>query len=288
MKTRTRANPIRITVLCIAVLYTIFVLCGCGSQLEHKSEISETNPPPKLVKVETTYLYVELPEDMAALLRWDEMEEREDHVITVTLEVDEGIWELYRIYFGETYAESSFGNMNIDGLKTPVAVIPNVYDTDTFLNEGVVEKYSYAMESLQYVMGAIREDTRFLREEDVTVEKTEAKVGYWKFELPTHMECIEEMTSDNCKLTFYGNVNEEKYLLFAVFVGEETLANVIGTFTVNGITKPISVEIYELPSVEGWPEADTIKLYTMMDSINDVVRTITESAGFAAPEVEQG
>lgn len=295
----------------IALLVCLMaVLCGCGSderlpvqsnestqattvqnetsdiQTQLPQETETTAQEENLVEVVTTYLNMRMPENLAKLLRWEEIAEGDAHMTVCFLDTKDSTRELYRICFGAEYAESSVGTWNVDGEKIPLAVFAEVPDMSGTDDEQMLDDYSYAMESLQYVMSAIRDDARFQREEEVTVQKSEAKASYWEFAIPENMECVEEMTENNCKLLFYGTVNGERYLLYMFCVGEKTLANILGTFQVDGTARQVSVESCEPPSVEGWPEAEATKLYVMMDSINDMIGTIMESDGFAVLEAE--
>lgn len=302
---RTR-ELLRLIALVMVLVCTMTVLLGCNRQksdidteatqstteevVETQSEPIETTTPVEeiedLVQLEMKYLTVNMPVEMATLLRWEEITEGDAHTTVVFLDTEVYDVELYRICFGAEFADDALGSWAIDGEKVPVAAFAEVYNATEADDEQKLETYSYAMESLQYVMNAIREDERFQREEEVTIEKNEAKTGYWDFRIPENMECVEESTGNCYKLYFYGTVNGERYLMYTVCVGEETLVNVLGTYLVAGAARPVSVESCEPPSVEGWPEAEATKLYAMMDSINDTIRIIMESQGFAALEAE--
>lgn len=302
-------DSLRLIALSMVLVCLMAALCGCSNKSlpEQPGETIETATVPSessdtqiqqpqdeetamreenFTEVPLTYLNVRMPEEMANLLRLEEITEGDTHMTVVFLDTEESNWELYRICFGKEYADSAIGTWDIDGEKIPVAVVTEVHDMTENDDDQKLETYSYAMESLQYVMSAIRDDARFQREEEVTIQKSDAKAGYWNFEMVEDMECEEEVSEDTCKLSFYGTVNGERYLLYTICIGEETLTNVLGTYQVEGTARQVSIESCEPPSAEGWSEAEETKLYAMMDSINDVIHTIMESEGFAALEVE--
>lgn len=275
----------------------IAILSGCGSSgSKLESIVGETTQYPQetvampseevelFSEVKMSYLTVALPEDMFQMLGWREVEEGDSKVIVVTLELGNRDFELYRICFGEEYASVAIGVMNLGEEEAPVAVIATVHEAEEMSDDQMLEDYSYAMESLQYVMSVIRNDSRFYHKEDVIVEKVEEQLGYWLFKLPENMECVEGVVDDTYEMSFYGAVNGESYLLYTVCVGEKTLANVLGVFEVDGVDRMVSIESIEPPATDGWDEAEANRLYAMMDSINDTIATIVESQGFSKLE----
>jgi len=50
---------------------------------------------------------------------------------------------------------------------------------------------------------------------------------------------------------------------------------------VDGVKKPVSVESFDLGERETWSEDDYAAAYQMMDTINHVIETITQSKQFS-------
>lgn len=282
--------------LAAIILAFAFICAGCAAETpaEETAAVTEatvqtvqppettaaTQPPAQDLLVETQYLSVQIPADYGKDMVYREVTENGIAMEIFSMVLGEEQRELFRIYFGDTQTGNSFGILNVDGTDLSVTVSVCEYSDSAFADQEDQERYYTLMDSLNVVLEAIRNDSRFRNEEKVVVETEEKQMSYWNFSLPEGMELEETQENGQYRITFFGNINGETHTLYRVAVGDETLRTVLGTYPMDGEQKPVSVESCDLPVTDGWEPATVTELYKMMDSINDVIQTIMESEGF--------
>lgn len=286
----------------IAAVCAVFFLKDTGTQAadnnaadsaetaesqEAAETTAATKPAIACATIETAYLPVQFPEQYMENMEHREVTEGEAAMEIFTLTKEDTQLELFRIYFGDVQTGNPVGVLNMDGREIPVTLSVCEYRDDIFTDAETRDLYYDMMDGLNTVLSSIQNDSRFSNEEKIIVEKTDNQLSYWKVSLPQNMEWEELEAGENYVVTFYGNVNGEKVKLYAIAMGDTPLKNVLGTYMVDGAAKTVSVESYELPEVESWPQSSVTELYKMMETINDVIQTIMTSENFSDEAVPE-
>lgn len=190
--------------------------------------------------------------------------------------------DLFRIEFGADMDGTLMGAFSTENGEIPIYVsVHNHNDTD-FTDPDAYIVYCGLMEGLDFLISSIWDHPQFTDLKDIHIQEQEKEVTYWYFSLPENMELEESQQNGYYLATFYGIVNGVKYKLYSLAVGDPALDSVLGMYTIDGVSRLVSVENYELPDMDGWTDRDMGELYTMMGSINNVIQTIMASEGFSA------
>ena len=189
--------------------------------------------------------------------------------------------ELFRLYFGDGNTGDLLGTFHVDGQELPVTLAVTHYGADAFAEEITAQKYYQAMDALDYVLSSVRSDQRFVGKDELTIEKNDQQIENWTFSLPQNMQWEKTDTKDGYRLDFFGNVNGEKYPLYSVAFGSERLETLLGVFNADAGSQLVSIEGAELPDTKEWSDSDEMELYSMMDSINDVISVIMSDQNFS-------
>lgn len=273
--TRTLKSTLALVMICaLAVCFA-----GCGSEQEQQVQDVTTKMPD--VVFETAFCTVAVPGEYGQYLTHREVIDGQITMEIFSMPMDSNDLELFRIYFGYPDSGNLLGVWNLDGEEIPVTLSVNQYGANSFSQEATAEKYYRAMEALDHVLNAIRSDSHFASKETVTVEKEDAEIEGWTFSLPGNMQWEKSETASGYRLDFYGTVKGEKYPLYCVAFGEEALETKLGIVTAGGATLAVSVQSSELPDTQGWSDSDQLELFTMMESINDVIQVITSDSSFS-------
>jgi hypothetical protein len=241
-----------------------------------------------MMEIKTKYLSLRFPEKYSKYLVHQETAEDGATAEVFTMKTSSSKMELFRIYFGDAHSGSYLGSLRVNDMDVPVTVLPAVHEESEFANEDDRALYYDMMDCLNVVLDSFYKDTRFDDSSSVNhedVKREDAEVAFWNFSLPTGIEW-EEGAADGYLVTFYGTLGGERHELYSVSVGGKPLRTIIGTYIVDGEAEIVSVQSAELPNMEGWDQETENQLYSMMESINDVIQTILESEGFEeyAPE----
>lgn len=244
-------------------------------------QTAEATEPVAYTQVKTNYVLMQIPEQYAGELTHREVTGEDCTMEIFSMKTENGETELFRIYFGDGQTGNALGTMKIDGVEVPVTVSVCEYSEDYFADEETRDLYYEMMDSLNDVIRAVQSDERFITEKNIAVEKNDNQLSYWTFSLPEGVEFEEAVEGERYQVTFFGNVNGERHMLYAVALGDPTMKNVLGTCQVDGVGKTVSIESYDLPDTEGWTENAVMELYKMMESINDVIQVIMAGENFS-------
>lgn len=238
------------------------------------------------ISIETKYGTLLFPQEYS-----EHLKHREVMDVEVTAEIFSMVYntketELFRIYFGGEQIGDILGAFNAETGEIPIYVTVCEYGDAYFADEETYEVYCGLMEGMGTTISSIWHNPQFTDLKEVEVVEEEKKLTYWSFSLPENMDLEETENKSNYLISFYGAVNNQRYKLYSLAVGEPALDNILGTFGTDDNQSVVSVESYDLPDMENWSERDMAEMYTMMDSINSVIRTVMSSEGFSDDVLE--
>lgn len=233
-----------------------------------------------LIKIETKYGTLLFPEKYSEYLKQKEVAESAVTTEIFSMVYDDMETELFRVYFGGEQIGDAIGALTTDSGEILIYISVCEYD-EYYFDEESYEIYSVLMEGLDTVISSIWNHPQFTDLKKVEIKEEERELSYWNFSLPENMELEETEESGYYLARFYGTVNNQKYELYSLAVGEPTLETVLGVYEVDGAPVLISVESYDLPNMENWEERHMGQIYTMMGSINTVIQTVMSSEGFS-------
>lgn len=281
----------------IVVLFIIIILLG-GSLLYMKhnegksdkdnNQVSETvmNQSEEMIEssyleIDTPYLTLKFPEqDSAALLH--EEEHVGDAVVEVFYMKTEGNdLPLYRIDFGDENLGEWLGVIKTDTEEIPVTYTVFSATEEELQQLGVnLETYSVLMNDFNVLLNCIYEDSRFSSEkENDVVEEKEIELMYWNVTLPESISCSENVMDGNYQADFYIEIQGEQVNLYSVYIGDEQAETILGQYKIEDRWEPISIESYDLRNSE-LSDEELLTAYQMLDTINDVIETISKSKQF--------
>lgn len=234
------------------------------------------------IAIETAVCQLQFPEMYSECLRHTEV--TQDGVImeVFSMAKEETDWELFRIYFSTEESENDIGFLRNETGNQYVTLTVCEHSDDEFADAESREEYYAMMGSLDVVLASIRNNSNFSQKGEVEINVVDATLDYWNISVPDNMEWEETSENGRYLVTFYGNVNGEKIKLYVVAVGTPELKSVLGGYSMEGTVKPVSVESYDLPVTDNWTEEAITELYTMMATINDVIKVIMSSEDFSA------
>lgn len=232
------------------------------------------------LSVETAYGDLKFPEETGAQLQHREVSEDGVVMEIFSMLYKETEMELFRIYYGDAGEANIIGMLKTENGDIPVAVTVCEYAEEDFADADTQEQYNVMMEGLESVIKSIWDDSRFMEPQDVVVKEVEKQLKLWNVQLPENMEWEETTGENSYQVVFYGNANGERRKYYAVAIGEPTLETVLGSYQYEDTALVVSVESYDLPDPDGWPENAIAEMYMTMGSINDVIQAIMESEDF--------
>lgn len=200
---------------------------------------------------------------------------------------DEIRLELFQIIFSAKPSDNDIGLIKEETGNLYISVSASNLDDQMFDDEQSRDLYHNLMACVDVVLDSIRADARFSKKSEVDINIVDTKLDYWDVALPEHMSWEETHEGGSYLVTFYGEVNGQKYKLYSAAIGDNRLTSVLGSYIISSQIKPVSVESYDLPDTDGWDEAAVTELYTMMSTINDLIQAIMSDEAFSA-EIDEG
>lgn len=283
-----------VIILCVAVLVLVLILKSVGTAEVDQPSLAETTGEnggnseqtaspdvlPEFVTIEALYGPMQFPGAYSENL--EHLEVIEDDI---TMEVFYMLFgntkvELFRIYFGDPTTGNKIGLLKTDKGEIPITISVPQYDTDFWTNEEAETLYFSMMDGMNILLNSIRSDSRFAEESIPEIQVTDTKLTYWTFPISEGMEYEEIIEGDSYKAVFYGNIGAERIRLYTVYLGDSAAEGILGTYTVDGVAKPVSIKTDDMSRIEELPEADREIAYRMMGTINDVFQTIVNSENF--------
>lgn len=283
----------------LIILLGVIILLSClllykkeTNHDENSDQISETSMTQtnemsegKYIEIETPYLTLKFPEEDSAALIHEE-EHVGDAVVEVFYMKTEGDdFPLYRIDFGDENAGDWLGILKTDEKEIPVTY--TVFSATEKELESLnlqSEIYSALMNDFNVLLNCIYEDSRFSSEKvNDVVEDRELKLTYWDLTLPENISCSEETTDGTYQADFYTEIQGTQVLLYSVYIGDKEAETTLGKYEIDGNWKPLSIESSDLSDGE-WTDEELLTVYQMMDTINYVIETISQSEQFTSGE----
>lgn len=291
MKKNNRTKSLLILLLSVIILFVgllFYMKYKDGNPDKNNDQVSKTTMEQSeetiennYIEIATPYLTLKFPEENSELLIHEE-EDLGDAVVEVFYMKTEGDdLPLYRIDFGDENAGDWLGIIKTDTEEIPVTYTVFSTTEEELKNLNLsLETYSALMNDFNSLLNSIYEDSRFSAEKDSDIgEEREIELTYWKLVLPENVKCSETMIDDTYQADFYIEIQGEQVMLYSVYIGEKQAETTLGQYKVDGSWKPISIESYDLSDSE-WSEEELMTAYQMMDTINDVIETISQSDQF--------
>ena len=253
---------------------------GCGSNADGGQQNAGTN---KVIKIQTKYLVLEFPSQYAEILKHEEFAGAEQVEEIFYMVHGDVTAELFRICFGDQTVGTPVGYLHTESGAVPVTV--QVADSPQNIDEETENLYFGMMEGMNEVLDCIYRDKRFSEYVDFQPEKEkQAVMKYWSVDLPEGVTWEETTEGYFYQVAFYGEVSGTRIRLYSITIDDEPVGNPLGTMEIDGEQKTVSVRIDGLTQMEAMTEAEQDMIYSMMDTINDVVPQITSSEHFTEIE----
>ena len=269
----------------VALLVALMGTTACTNNKDPLNAPLEVENMQKTVKIQTQYGPIQFPSVLADNMRHVETTEGGIALEVFYMTSEHGEREVFRIYFGAPDMGEHLGYLTIDGKEISVTFALCDYSEDDFSNENDQILFSNMMAAFTVVTNSIMNDSRFSELkaiEQIDVQAVELR--YWTVTLPENIH-VEESADDNLyRADFYGIFGGENILLYSFQLGDQLLASVLGTYMVDDTAKPVSLEVSEFTQRDNWSEEDQIRLYNMMDTINDVIQAIMSNSEFSQYE----
>ena len=290
--------------MAVILLMVVFagLICGCTPKQEQipetTSAVQETvdadaetsvsaENTAQMQTIETVYIPLQVSEKFMQDLIHREVMEGSVAMESFSMKSGDAVLELFQISFNNPHASNIMGNLKIGEDMIPVSVSVVEYAEEIFQNDDEVNRYYFMMDALTDILASIREHESFNDKNTTNLEMRDTTASYWTFSLPAGMYLEETKANDDYTVDFYGMIGEQKFRLYTVAVSESTLNTVLGLYTTEVFTKPISIESYDLPDTSDWKQEDIAQLYTMMDTINDTIGVIVSSEQFEQIQAEE-
>ena len=253
-------------------------LASCGSNKDSGQREDGTN---KAIKIQTEHLVLEFPSRHAENLKHEELAEAEQIEEIFYMVQGDVTTELFRICFGNQSAGTPVGYLHTESGVVPVMI--QVGNSPQNMDDETANLYFGMMECMNDVLNCIYRDKRFSEymEYHPGAQRT-AVMKYWSVDLPTAVTWEEITEGDIYRVSFFGEIDTKRIKLYTISIGDESAENPLGTMDINGKTKTVSVKIEGMSQMETMSETEQDMIYSMMDTINDVILTITQSEQFSA------
>lgn len=234
----------------------------------------------RVMKIQTQYLSLEFPMEYKNSLR------HEEHVGTeLTEEVfymvqGDKSTELFRLCFGNETAGNLVGYLHTDTGIVPVTI--QLKGSPDNMDEDTENLYFGMMQGVNTVLECVYNDARFSEYSDFHPgEEKTAKMKYWTVKLPEGITW-EEITEDNVyRADFYGEVSSKRIKLYSISIGDQKLDNTMGIMKIDGKDYFVSVNIEGIAQTVTLPETEQNIVYSMIDTVNDVIKEITSSKNYS-------
>lgn len=270
--------------LCVWLI-TILVmgLAACGGEEREPLRAPEETAVPTIA-IETVYGTLAFPETLQDNLRHMEVTDGSIAMEVFYMVAAAGEKELYRIHYADAQVGTLVGYLTIDGKEIPVSSSTCEYTDEAFADEEERKLYYSMMDAFSTVMNSLYADPRFNETRAAEpVGEQEIKLRHWKVTIPENVQYVEKEENGTYQVDFYGEVSGEQIRLFMIGLGNIEAETMLGMYTVDGIQKPIMVEVYSMEQYAMWPEEDQTIIYKMMESLNTIIQTIVTDKNFVEP-----
>ena len=269
-------------VLVLALAIGGVLLSRSQPEEEKNPTIDVTDDDPNYKTIETVYCPIRLSAGNSDRIYHMEAREGKIAIEVFYMYMDTGERELFRIYFGDSTRGDVIGKLLTEDGTVWVSVAVSSYTNEDFADEKELQQYQTLMDEVNVVLYSIRSAGNFVAGDQVPGEETQlVEIEYWKVDLPKNIKLEEMRDGDKYRADFYATIGGESLLLYTVHVGQSDSGTLLGTYTVDGVAKSVSIE----PSQSaGQLAAENTEYAVLMETINDVVQTISSSQYFAEKE----
>jgi len=108
-----------------------------------------------------------------------------------------------------------------------------------------------------------------------------AELRYWDVELPEDMIWEEHTEGETYRVEFGMMLDGEKIMLYSVHIGDAPVEKVLGTFTVDGISRNVGVNTYRLATQMILTSDETGATFAArMETLEDVIQAMALNKDF--------
>lgn len=282
-------------ILCVVAVLCVSLLVGLlwpkdkeqtDAQINSSATESQMAAPDGYSAIQTVYGTLQVSSDCVEELRHIEVTQDNVAMEVFYMPMENGEWELFRIYFGDVNLGEQIGYFVTEQGNIPISVAVCTYSEEDFATEELYDRYHMLMGHLEAVLTSLRSDSRYIAAEEVS-ESTDAyqavELIYWELELPASMEWEERNSNDAYRVDFYGSIGGIRVALYSIYFGEANAESVVGIYTVDNVEKTVCADTYSLEEqILDADEETKSAYYKLMRTINDVLQVIMASDGFVA------
>lgn len=292
----------RITVL-LLLLIMICMMMGCGQKAPPEemsvpetstSEATSENPgqtdpnateeveESEYILLETRYGELPFPREYVENLKHQEVVQESVAMEIFYLVREEQEMELYRIYFGDDTVGNLLGYLTVAADEIPVTYTVCSYEEEDLKNTETRAVYGNLMDGFSTLLSAISSDNRFsATRSEPTVQYSEREMRYWTVTLPAEIEWVETEENDIYRVDFYGNIRNERTLLYTFTLGDAEAPTLLGSLLVNGEQKSVGVQSHFTQPGADWTEEERSSAYRQMETVQLVIQAIALSENFS-------
>lgn len=257
----------------IVVILTSILLTACGA--DKSGSLIGDQTASDSVSVETKYVTICYPKEYEGKLSNKEVVQDSISVVIFNAPVGEENREVFRIYFNDESMGVLCGYITRGADEIPVCYAVSEYEEDIFKTEEMKKDYYSLMDAFEAVIDSIYSNPQFRTEKrEIPIEDRDASMKYWEATIPENVYWEEFESEVVYRVDFYGIIQDERIDLYSVGFGSMEADYSIGTYPVDGEDRDILVRIYDIPEEYEADEAESNKIYRMLESVNAVVDAI--------------
>lgn len=251
--------------------------------------------PNAMMDIQTNYITLQYPAVYKKYLRYEETIQNRDSTIVFSMQHDDtaDVMELFRLSFTETKPKQIEGYLNLDDctLYVSMSATPFSYsELEGMLAEDSNEKkaeleaqYAAMLGGMSSIIESVQQDPRFSVVKDVSEnDMRSVSLTYWDVSLPKEVTWEERTEGELYRVVFHGKIDDQIVKLYTISLGDTLAEASIGKYMVKGEAKAVSVEVCDLKSSGELTEEELLTGYALLDTVNDVLRSIREDKNFYA------
>lgn len=272
-------------VIAVLVLLAVVIVAVI---LNAREDADETVDP---MCIQTKYAALQFPAEYADYIRHEEILDGTDAVEVFSMLYEQKELELFRLSFTREEKENAEGYWDAGEDLLCISVSISTLELDAFLclqDSGEWET-DVTMQSTYYsmlgqmatVLQSVKESPNYrIIKTSSANANAEERMLYWNVTLPANV-FFEQSDEDGVKaVRFFTQLSEKEIELYTITLENQQTDSAIGRYSVNGKTVYVSVEVSGEIENEALSENEREYVYTLLESINDVIAVIRQDSDF--------
>lgn len=242
------------------------------------------------MEIKTAYLTVAYPKSFKKYLKHESLSDGINATEVFSMVYEDVEAELFRLSVTQEAPEYFEGYLNTEHGLMYVSLSASGVDPSIFAvtseqeeadqNAEMEALYFAMLDGMTDVLASIKQDAKFSVHRTISEnDKQNTALTYWNISLPKDITCEETTEGGIYRAAFHGVIGDKTVKLYTVSLGDTAAASPVGQYEVNGQSQMVSVEIHDLNSLE-LTEEELSAAYTLVDTVNDVLRVIREDKNF--------